>query len=362
MSDRLAFSQLWVEEEAYLRAAGESLPAGAVIVELGTAQGGSAYLFSQATRGQHCTVLSYDLATSAEARSNLEGLGVRLMAESSTAGAARWSETCGRAIDCLFIDASHTLANVYRDYDAWVPFLAPGARVLFHDYDRPERGGIAHLGVRVFLDGLLSAGVLRDVEHVGRILAARVEDPLHARLSLSSCERAWRAIGDGLRGFRGTCFEGWQVLGTRDARGELLALLLGIEGAPWHTRLALGQLPPKLLVVERPLSDSASRVLRERRTEALLVDDLVAGYLLGDALIPQRDALLALTRNRGAFFKWEEFLEMLAHACPSPDGDAVFDAQGLDLDALSRRCAREMLRLAFLDRLSHAITDQAERG
>lgn len=356
MAERLPFSQLWVEEEAYLREAAAALPVDSVVVDLGTAQGGSAFLFAEGTRGRRCAIYSYDLAPSREARENLAGTGVHLVAEASAAGAARWEATCGGPVQLLFVDASHTLANVFADYHAWVGRLAPGGRVLFHDYDPPERGGVSHLGVRVFLDALLASRVLRDVEHVGRILAAHVDDPVHARIPAAACIEAWRALGERARAARERSWTGWRVLGARDRRGELLAFLLGIDAARFEPWLAAGSAP--VLVAERPLSEAARRLLREESERALLLDDLTIGYLLLDALRERRDGLLARARDRRAFFRFEEYLEMLEHAHPG-SGDDPFRMSDRGLDDLSRRCAHELLRLSFAERLATSITEVA---
>ncbi len=356
---RAAFSQLWEEEEAYLLAAAVALPPEAIVVELGTAQGGSAALFAAGARARGCRIYSYDLAPSREATENLRGLGVQLVAEPSVAGAGRWNETCGAPVDLLFIDASHTLANVFRDYHAWLGWLAPGARVLFHDYDPPERGGVSHLGVRVFLDALLARGVLSDSERVGRILAGRIDDPRAAAIPVSACTGAWRVIGARVSALLAAPFDGWCVLGEADARGEFISFLFGLEGAAWRPAAALADSPERLLIVERPLSPGARSRLRDGAGETVLLDDLLLAYAIDRALRERRDDLLARARNRREFFKWEEYLEMLDHASAGCAPQARFETEGLDLDGLSRRCAQELLRLAFLERLGRSIYETA---
>jgi hypothetical protein len=229
--------------------------------------------------------------------------------------------------------------------------------VLFHDYDRPERGGVAHLGVRIFLDALLSAGVLREVEHVGRVLAGRVDDPSAARIPVSACAAAWRAIGTRVAAVRAIGFDGWRVVGEKDARSELLSFLFGLEGAAWSTELRPEEAPQRLVVLERPLSKRARSLLKDGAGDRVLLDDLLIAYQLEHALHHRRDALLARVRNRPEFFRWEEYLEMLEHACPARDAETRFDADGLDLDALSRSAARELLRVAFLERLARSLLE-----
>lgn len=48
----------------------------------------------------------------------------------------------GGPIDFLFIDTSHTLEATCMEFEAWKPFLAPGALVVFDDLFRTEMTGV----------------------------------------------------------------------------------------------------------------------------------------------------------------------------------------------------------------------------
>ena len=77
MVDEACFSQLWVEERAYLSTAAADVRREGVIVEIGTAQGGSAAMMARAARERGATIHSFDIAPSREAYANLAGLPVR---------------------------------------------------------------------------------------------------------------------------------------------------------------------------------------------------------------------------------------------------------------------------------------------
>lgn len=53
--------------------------------------------------------------------------------------AASWD---GPPVGLLFIDADHGEASVRADFEAWKPNLAPGATVIFDDYDTPRNPGV----------------------------------------------------------------------------------------------------------------------------------------------------------------------------------------------------------------------------
>jgi len=46
MSGRITFSQLWLEEEEFLWERSKDFPPQTTLVEIGTGQGGSAFIFS----------------------------------------------------------------------------------------------------------------------------------------------------------------------------------------------------------------------------------------------------------------------------------------------------------------------------
>src|SRR4030042_3204832 len=127
------------------------VPDQGIIVDIGTAQGGSSSLFHAAVVSRGVKIFSYDPNPSAEAWEHLKDTSVTIIPESSVMGARGWQKRMGAPIDLMFIDGSHTLADVYTDFVSWVPYLRPGGQVIFHDFDSRERGGLIHLGTQIVL-------------------------------------------------------------------------------------------------------------------------------------------------------------------------------------------------------------------
>jgi predicted O-methyltransferase YrrM len=62
----------------------------------------------------------------------------------------------GPRIGLLYVDGSHTEADVAKDWAAWSPRLAPGAVVAFDDYETKNNPGVARVVNR--LGGRLERG------------------------------------------------------------------------------------------------------------------------------------------------------------------------------------------------------------
>ena len=64
------------------------------------------------------------------------------------------------APDLLFIDSSHDRGETQASVRAWRERLAPGACVVFHDYDNPAWPGVAEAVEELGLDGETPGGSL----------------------------------------------------------------------------------------------------------------------------------------------------------------------------------------------------------
>ena len=63
------------------------------------------------------------------------------------------AEGFGRPVEFLFLDSSHEREETVATFRAWEPRIAPGARVVFHDYGHPEYPGVAEAIEELGLDG-----------------------------------------------------------------------------------------------------------------------------------------------------------------------------------------------------------------
>jgi predicted O-methyltransferase YrrM len=356
---RISFSQLWVEEEDYLIETAAQLHASATVVEIGTAQGGSAFLLAQGSQGKDVRIFTFDIAPSHEASVNLAGTGVNMIPLGSFQGARLWLEEGSRPIDLLFIDGSHTLFNVLQDFRSWAPFLRLNSLVLFHDYDPLERGGYPHLGVKVAVDAIKSTGCFAQERQEGRIFAARIVNK-EPEVSKHILTQIWKEIGTGL----------FHII---DAKGadcliqilmapsiQLILNLLQISG-----RLQEEQEPCRnpsngeLLWYARPFPQGAKEW--EAQGRGFLLSDLKILYLLQWCLECHREAVLEAAPDRPRFFKLEELLEMLDHFGDLKGIKDIFNCQeAFDEVVLSRIISREIVRLYFLSEIRNLL-DISER-
>jgi predicted O-methyltransferase YrrM len=221
-------SQLWKEEIEVLNKLASKVPENGMIVEIGTAQGGSALLFYRATKGKNISIYSCDIAPSPQAFTTLKGTGVQIVKKSSVQFAREWPNVVDRQIDFLFIDGSHTFEAVYLDFHSWVKYMKPNGLLVFHDYDPPERGGVAHFGVKIFLDALLQAHIFRNAAHKYKLLYGYVENPQSAKVTLNECYQALEKIRKNILTLRKSVFRhsyksGLQAIKNRSSRMDSLS-------------------------------------------------------------------------------------------------------------------------------------------
>ena len=354
------FSQLWIEEQRLLAEIASLVPDNGTIVEIGTAQGGSAFIFHIAAGFRGVKIYSFDIAPSVEAYEHLKETSVTILAKSSKEGAFTWMQTIGRPIDLLFIDGSHALQHVFEDFNSWVPFLKPGGKIIFHDYDPVERGGLVHLGVRIVLDTILRCGLLDEPVHHYRMLVGTVTQPEVIQLDENDCYQTFVDLGRQIVHIRDSNYSGWTIVDNGQF-AKLAGGCLKIHGT-------VGPISPdeasdpngKYLVFARPLP-TVLHTMQERGipSESILpVDNLQACYIVAHALERNREHLLTLTSSRKEFFRWEEVLFMFEHAFgTSQFPDKVIRSAKSDVGQLSRLVAREQVRLIILSHLLKTFVD-----
>lgn len=355
------FAQLWVEEQQLLAELAALVPDNGTIVEIGTAQGGSALIFNWAASQRGVRIYSFDRAPSPQAYTHLKNTSVTIIAKPSTQGALTWMQTVGKPIDLLFIDGSHTLQDVFEDFNSWVQFLNPGGRIIFHDYDSVERGGLAHLGVRVCLDTILRRQFLDQPLHQYRMLSGTITQPDGIRLDEEACYQTFADLAQQIVTIRNADYTGWTVVDD----GQFVRLAMGclkLDGTPVP-------IPPnqvtdpngKYLVSARPLVPALERLRRLSIPDDSVVPitSLHACYFIAHALETNRDYLLTLTSSRNDFLRWEEILFMFNQAFGAlrfPD-EVPSPSNGADVTHLSHVVAGEQVRLAILSNLVKTFVD-----
>ncbi len=304
------YAYVWKEEQDILAEIASGVPVGGVIVEIGTALGGTARIFHEATRGRGVRIYSIDMYPSPRATENLKDTDVRLVGESSVSFSRRWGREIGNPVDLLYIDGDHRFHGIYQDFHAWIPFVRPGGMAVFHDYDPPERGGLAHLGVQVLLDAILEKGLLSDVRHRYKMLSGRIPGQHVEAVGHQDCFRAFLRIGSAVR----------------DVCGELLrhSIQVGMEA------------------------------LRHR---LIPFSSLSACYAVAWALERDFECLDAMACSFHEFRHWTEVLSTSEHAL----GKSRFpwDAESMDVpeeaEELSKAVAAEQVRLVSLSRILEAL-------
>lgn len=103
----------------------KSLPSDAVIVEIGTYQGGSAAILAAANN-----TIIYTIDPDAKII-KIEGLdNIQFIKGTSEEIVVTWE----KPIDMLLIDGSHFYKDVAMDILNWVPKVKEGGIICFHDY------------------------------------------------------------------------------------------------------------------------------------------------------------------------------------------------------------------------------------
>ncbi|HTB70658.1 MAG TPA: class I SAM-dependent methyltransferase [Solirubrobacteraceae bacterium] len=129
------------------------------VVELGTGTAWSAIALALDDRARR--IVSYDPSVRSE-RERYLALAPRdarerieLRAEPDSAG----PHAGDRPVELLFVDSEHEREPVLAAFAAWRDALAPGATVVFHDYEHPDYPGVRDAVRELALDGDELAGV-----------------------------------------------------------------------------------------------------------------------------------------------------------------------------------------------------------
>ena len=310
--DKPDFALLWKEECDILHTLAQQVPSGGTIVEIGTALGGSGVIFADATKEKNIKIYSVDISPSPRAYQNLSHSGVEIVPHMSSRFAEHWGKDIKKPIDLLFIDGNHSFQGVYEDFNNWASHLRPGGSIVFHDYDQKERGGLAHFGVRICLDTLVTSPILSDAVHAYRLLHATIAEPDLAKITPTGCYETFASIGQGIIEIRKKFF-----------------------------------------------SQSIREGINMLRKREPFIDSMQACYCIAYALKKDFDYLDQITNSVSEFRKWTELLSFFEDGFDlSKFPDEIETSPSLvSVEELSKMIAREQVRLSVLAQITKTLVD-----
>jgi hypothetical protein len=190
--------------------------------------------------------------------------------------------------------------------------MKPRGTIVFHDYDPAERGGLAHFGVRVFLDTLIEHNLLNDIKHEYKLLHGRVINEKVKCLNVNDCFKTFLDIGKQITNLRTKIFTD--------------SIKSGIQ------------------------------ILKERSFD---FDSLQACYCVDYALRKDFEYLDIQTQSFHDFRKWAEMSSILEHACgqPSFPDDVCRIPMPANVGEFSQLIAKEQLRITILALILKTIVD-----
>ncbi len=119
------------------------------VVELGTGTGWTALALALDDPGRQVTTFDTTVREQRRRYAALAGAAADRVTFVDEAGISGPRD--GRAVELLYIDSSHERQPTVDEFAVWHPVLAPGAAVVFDDYDHPVypgvREAVAELGL-----------------------------------------------------------------------------------------------------------------------------------------------------------------------------------------------------------------------
>jgi predicted O-methyltransferase YrrM len=347
--DEVKFPQTSLCDRKFLYRCARMVPKNGMIVEIGTAQGGSAFLFSMATQERNVKIVSIDKLASQEARENLKGKNVFLITADSIEYAKEWGNQKNKSIDLLFIDGGHTLIDVYNDYNHWSHFVRPGGMIILHDYDAIYDGGVNHLGIRVFGDALLNMGIIESPIHEDNCLLGF--KPLYEsrNISLKECKGALINIGKNINKIINGGARAIQVWEQTYSKFLRLSNFLYPENQLISFSILDGR---KCFIIKDDYYEIADKLLLDNHEQQTAYADLVTICYLFHHLLNniEYDRMLDFSRDRGALFHWHEGLSMFDTAIENNNFPCNLDhiERFDDTNSLSKFIASEQIKLLML--------------
>jgi hypothetical protein len=240
------------------------------------------------------------LSPSKAAYKVLNSSNVNIIQSDSSCFAKKWEVEHKQKIDFLLIDGDHSFLGIYKDFYSWIPHLNPGAVLAIHDYDPPERGGIAHLGVWIFIKTLIENLVLKDVLHSHRFCFCSLNGIRSPNLPLENFFNTFIKIGTGIN-----------------------------------------------KVAENIFKNSINNGIELIKKRYMKIDSLQACYLILILTKDHRNILINSSNNKNETRFWIENLQMLEHAYGStffPDNVKNMPVP-TDETEMSKLIAREHIKI-----------------
>lgn len=304
------FTQLWKEEPECLIDYAKTVPKGGTIVEIGTADGGTAGLLYEAIHKKDVQIYTVDIAPTQTAYQILKNTSVNIISSDSSSSADRWDKEVKKPINFLLIDGNHSFLSLYKDFFSWVPYLAADAIVAFHDYDPPERGGIAHFGVKVFIDTLIEKHLLKDISHEYRLLFCRLKTSNKISLSIHTFFNTFLKIGADINSVKKRVF--------------------------------------------RKSVDQGIDIIRKRNTG---IDSLQASYCIEHLINGYYELLLKYSNDKNETMRWFEMFSMLNHAYGESDfpNELKHILPPSNETEMSRMIAKEHIKMQILKNILKTV-------
>lgn len=354
-------AQLWQEEYELLSQLAAAVPDGGTIVEIGTAEGGTALLMDRAVRGRTVKVYTVNVAPAPEAYDHLKNTEVTIVAQPSEEYAREWRKSASRPIDLLFIDGNHDLEHFIGDWNSWAPMVKRGGIVAAHDFDPPGRGGLVHLAVRIGAETVLARRLLKDPRHDYKLLYGTLDDPKQTLLSVEACHATLERLAQRIVAVRDLHDPAACVVADSGLALLLEACLRPSERIEFISPEVATDPARKYIVGAQP-DGSFVGILRGRgipESNLTVLDSLTLCYLVAGALRTNYAYLRQHTGSFHEFLFWSEAISMLDHGfgmSSFPDNvPHLIDVP--DIRALSRYTAREQVRLIMLARVLRTFVD-----
>jgi hypothetical protein len=299
----VSFAFVWKEEQEILAQIAASIPENGVIVEIGTAMGGTAMIFHQALCNKGIKIYTVDALDCSRAKDNLKNTDVTIINLPSHEFAKIWRTDIRTPIDFLYIDGDHNFISIFEDFNVWFPLLANKGIVAFHDYDPIKRGGLAHLGVKICLDTISEKGFLGSVRHNYKIFSGVKENNDTISLDWRDCFRTFLGLAESINSKRQEIFK-----------------------------------------------DSVEAGLEMLQARSLQFDSVEACYCIEHALTQNFEYLDTHSHSFYDFRRWVEMLTVLDHAHGQSQFPVHFENISMPKNSymLSKMIAHEQVRISIL--------------